>query len=510
MLLPWLILLPFIGGLLCWQCERFGTRLPQWSALITMGLTLMLSVLLWRQGGYILAKVQGLPQWQIEYVIPWVPRFGISIHLALDGLSLLMVVMSSLLGLLAIFCSWREIKFYHGAFYLNLLWILGAVIGVLLAIDMFLFFFFWEMMLVPMWFLIYLWGHQAYGGKSRMTTVNKFFLYTQTSGLFMLVAIIGLVLVHYNATGVWTFNYEDLLYTPMSERIEYLLMLGCFLAFAVKMPVVPLHGWLPDAHSHAPTAGSVDLTGIVLKTAAYGMLRFSIPLFPKASHQFAPIAMLLGVVGIFYGAWIAFAQNDIKRFVAYTSLSHMGLMLIAIYNGNQLSYQGAVVHMIAQGLSATGMFIVCGQLYERLHTRDMRQMGGLWDKLGLLPALSLFFAVAILGMPGTGNFVGEINILFGSFSVVPVITFIATFGLIFASIYSLVMIQRTYYGQVKYTKPLPDITLLERLIMLLLVLLLVLLGLFPQPIIDTSVATISNLQHWFAVNACSIMATNRL
>ncbi|AEI74724.1 NADH-quinone oxidoreductase subunit M [Candidatus Moranella endobia PCVAL] len=510
MLLPWLIILPFLGGLLCWQCERFGTRLPQWIALITMGLTLMLSVLLWRLGGYIPAKAQGLPQWQVEYVIPWVPRFGISIHLALDGLSLLMVVMTGLLGVLAILCSWREIQLENGVFYLNLLWILGAVIGVLLAIDMFLFFFFWEMMLVPMWFLIYLWGHHAYGGKSRMTTVTKFFIYTQTSGLFMLVAILGLVLVHYNATGVWTFNYEDLLCTPMSERIEYLLMLGYFLAFAVKMPVVPLHGWLPDAHSQAPTAGSVDLTGIVLKTAAYGMLRFSIPLFPHASHQFAPIAMLLGVVGIFYGAWLAFAQNDIKRFVAYTSLSHMGLMLIAIYNGNQLSYQGAVVHMIAHGLSATGMFIVCGQLYERLHTRDMRHMGGLWGRLGLIPALSLFFAVAMLGMPGTGNFVGEINILFGSFSIVPVITLIATFGLIFASIYSLVMIQRTYYGPVTYTKPLPDITLLERWIMLLLVLLLVLLGLFPQPIMDTSAATISNLQHWFAVNACSIMATNRL
>lgn len=507
MLLPWLILIPFIGGLLCWQCERFGTRVPRWIALIAMGLTLALLLLLWQQGGYTLA--QGLPQWQVEYLLPWIPRFGISIHLALDGLSLLMVVLTGLLGVLAILCSWREIQRYQGFFHLNLLWILGGVIGVFLAIDMFLFFFFWEMMLVPMYFLIALWGHKASDGKTRITAATKFFIYTQASGLVMLVAILGLVLVHYNATGVWTFNYEDLLRTPMSERMEYLLMLGFFLAFAVKMPVVPLHGWLPDAHSQAPTAGSVDLAGILLKTAAYGMLRFSLPLFPHASHQFAPIAMWLGVVGIFYGAWMAFSQTDIKRLIAYTSVSHMGFVLIAIYSGSQLAYQGAVVQMIAHGLSAAGMFIICGQLYERLHTRDMRQMGGLWGRLSFIPALSLFFAVATLGMPGTGNFVGEITILFGSFPVVPVITVISTFGLVFASVYSLIMMQRAYYGPAKSTEPLPGMTLRERLIILLLVVLLVLLGFFPQPIMDTSAAAMGNIQHWFAADAGSTISTTR-
>lgn len=503
MLLPWLILIPFIGGLLCWQCERFGTRVPRWIALIAMGLTLALSLLLWQEGGYTLA------QWQVEYLLPWIPRFGISIHLALDGMSLLMVVLTELLGVLAILCSWREIQRYQGFFHLNLLWILGGVIGVFLAIDMFLFFFFWEMMLVPMYFLIALWGHKASDGKTRITTATKFFIYTQASGLVMLVAILGLVLVHYNATGVWTFNYEDLLRTPMSERMEYLLMLGFFLAFAVKMPVVPLHGWLPDAHSQAPTAGSVDLAGILLKTAAYGMLRFSLPLFPHASHQFAPVAMWLGVVGIFYGAWMAFSQTDIKRLIAYTSVSHMGFVLIAIYSGSQLAYQGAVVQMIAHGLSAAGMFIICGQLYERLHTRDMRQMGGLWGRLSFIPALSLFFAVAMLGMPGTGNFVGEITILFGSFPVVPVITVISTFGLVFASVYSLIMMQRAYYGPAKSTEPLPGMTLRERLIILLLVVLLVLLGFFPQPIMDNSVAAMSNIQHWFAADAGSTISTTR-
>ncbi len=465
MLLPWLILIPFIGGFLCWQTERFGVKMPRWIALITMGLTLALGLQLWLQGGYSLTQSAGIPQWQSEFILPWIPRFGITIHLAIDGLSLLMVVLTGLLGVLAVLCSWREIEKYQGFFHLNLMWILGGVIGVFLAIDM----------------------------------------YTQASGLVMLIAILALVFVHYNATGVWTFNYQDLLKTPMSHGVEYLLMLGFFIAFAVKMPVVPLHGWLPDAHSQAPTAGSVDLAGILLKTAAYGLLRFALPLFPNASAEFAPIAMWLGVIGIFYGAWMAFTQYDIKRLIAYTSVSHMGFVLIAIYTGSQLAYQGAVIQMIAHGLSAAGLFILCGQLYERLHTRDMRQMGGLWGKMKWLPAMSMFFAVATLGMPGTGNFVGEFMILFGSFKVVPMITVISTFGLVFASVYSLAMLHRAYFGKAKSeiaAKELPGMSLRELFIILLLVVLLVLLGFYPQPILDTSHSAMGNIQQWF-VNSAS-------
>ncbi|WP_075181307.1 NADH-quinone oxidoreductase subunit M [Pantoea sp. 1.19] len=500
MLLPWLILIPFIGGLLCWQFERFGTRVPRWIALITMGLTLVLGLQLWMQGGYSLTQATGLPQWQSEFICQWIPRFGITIHLALDGLSLLMVVLTGLLGLMAVLCSWNEIAQRQGFFYLNLMWILGGVIGVFLAIDLFLFFFFWEMMLVPMYFLIALWGHSSSDGKTRIFAATKFFIYTQASGLVMLIAILGLVFVHYRATGVWTFNYELLLKTPMSHGVEYLLMLGFFIAFAVKMPVVPLHGWLPDAHSQAPTAGSVDLAGILLKTAAYGLLRFSLPLFPNASAEFAPIAMWLGIIGIFYGAWMAFSQTDIKRLIAYTSISHMGFVLIAIYTGSQLAYQGAVVQMIAHGLSAAALFILCGQLYERLHTRDMRQMGGLWARIKWIPGLSLFFAVANLGMPGTGNFVGEFMILTGSFAVAPTIIVIATFGLVFASVYSLIMMQRAYYGAPKSDAPLPGMSAREFSMIMVLVVLLTLLGVYPQPILDTSHAAMSNIQQWFTAS----------
>jgi NADH-quinone oxidoreductase subunit M len=499
-LLPWLIIIPFVGGLLCWLAERMGAKLPRWIALITMGLTLALGLQLWLQGNYALTQASGLPQWASEFSVPWIPRFGIEFHLALDGLSLLMVVLTGLLGLMAVLCSWNEIEKYQGFFHLNLMWILGGVIGVFLAIDMFLFFFFWEMMLVPMYFLIALWGHKAADGKTRITAATKFFIYTQASGLVMLIAILGLVFVHYNATGVWTFNYELLLNTPMSKTVEYVLMLGFFIAFAVKMPVVPLHGWLPDAHSQAPTAGSVDLAGILLKTAAYGLLRFSLPLFPNASAEFAPIAMWLGIIGIFYGAWMAFSQTDIKRLIAYTSISHMGFVLIAIYTGSQLAFQGAVIQMIAHGLSAAALFILCGQLYERLHTRDMRKMGGLWARIKWIPGLSLFFAVANLGMPGTGNFVGEFMILTGSFQVVPTIIIIATFGLVFASVYSLIMMQRAYYGAPTSQEPLKSMTPREFIMIMVLVVLLVLVGVYPQPLLDTSHAAMSNIQQWFTAS----------
>ncbi|HIZ49961.1 MAG TPA: NADH-quinone oxidoreductase subunit M, partial [Candidatus Pseudomonas excrementavium] len=295
-----------------------------------------------------------------------------------------------------------------------------------------------------------------------------------------------------------TFAYEDLLGLEMPPGVEYILMLGFFIAFAVKFPIVPLHSWLPDAHAQAPTAGSVDLAGILLKTAAYGMLRFALPLFPNASVEFAPIAMTLGLIGIFYGAILSFAQTDIKRLVAYSSISHMGFVLIGIYASTQLALQGAVVQMVAHGLSAAALFILCGQLYERIHTRDMREMGGLWARIPYLPALSMFFAIASLGMPGTGNFVGEFLILFGSFANNPWVVVIATFGLVLASAYSLIMIHRAYFGAERSGEALRGLDTRELAMVLSLVALLVMLGLYPQPVLDTSAASMSGVQHWLS------------
>ena len=506
MILVWLILIPFIGGLLCWQAERFlGRGVPRWIALISMALLFGLSAMLWMQGDYSLQAtslqhlslqtVGAQPQWQQEFRAEWIPRFGISIHLGLDGLSLLMCLLTGLLGVMAVACSWNEIQRNVGFFHLNLLWNIGGVIGVFLALDLFLFFFFWEMMLVPMYFLIALWGHNAPDGKGRIYAANKFFIFTQASGLIMLLAILGLVLVNHQGTGAWSFDYEVLLKTSMAPALEFILMLGFFIAFAVKLPVVPFHSWLPDAHSQAPTAGSVDLAGILLKTAAYGLLRFGIPLFPHASATFAPVAMWLGVIGIIYGALMAFVQNDIKRLVAYTSVSHMGFVLVGIYSGSLIALQGVVVQMVAHGISAGALFILCGEVYERLHTRDMRKMGGLWSRLSTLPPVALFFTAASLGLPGLGNFVGEFLILLGAYKSAPLITIFAASGLVLAAIYSLIMMQRAFFGPAQSTERLPDLSMREISLMVTLMGILLYIGLYPQQILNTSLAAMTHVQH---------------
>jgi len=498
MILPWLILIPFLGGFACWQVERFSATWPRWIALFSMILLFVLSLALWCSADYSLAPTPTDIVWAQEFKINWITRLGINIHLGLDGLSVLMICLTGLLGVLSVLCSWSEVQKRVGFFHLNLLWILGAVVGVFLALDLFLFFFFWEMMLVPMYFLIALWGHSGSDGKTRINAATKFFIYTQASGLIMLIAILALVFIHYQQTEIFTFNYADLMQTRLGHITEYVLMLGFFIAFAVKFPVVPLHAWLPDAHAQAPTAGSVDLAGILLKTAAYGLLRFALPLFPNASVEFAPIAMWLGVFAIVYGALLSFAQTDIKRLVAYSSISHMGFVMIAIYSGSHLALQGAVVQMVAHGLSAAGLFILCGQLYERLHTRDMRQMGGIWSRLPYLPAFALFFAAAALGLPGTGNFIGEFLILLGNFKHAPWITFLASTGLVLGSVYALIMIHRAYFGPAKSEEKLPAMANREFFMILGVALLLIWIGVYPQPILDTAYAGMHGVQQWFA------------
>lgn len=499
MILPLLIFIPLLGGLLCWQVERVSRAAPRWIALLSMLLVVALGVQLLLQGDYSLATAtSGGAHWQTEYRMQWIPALGISFHLGIDGLSLLMVLLTGALGVAAILCSWREIQKNVGFFYLNLLWNLGGVIGVFLALDMFLFFFFWEVMLVPMYFLIALWGHNAPDGKGRIHAANKFFIFTQASGLLLLIAIIALVLIAAHQNGAVSFDYDVLRHTRLSSKVEYLIMLGFFIAFAVKMPVLPLHSWLPDAHAQAPTAGSVDLAGILLKTAAYGLLRFVLPIFPHASQEFAPIAMWLGVIGIFYGAVLACAQTDIKRLVAYTSISHMGFVLVGIYSGNLIALQGVVIQMLAHGVSAGGLFILCGEIYERLHTRDLRQMGGLWSRMAWLPAFALFFAAASLGLPGTGNFVGEFLILLGAFKVVPVIAAAATAALILAAVYSLLLVQKAFFGPARSEELLEGLTIRERGIMLVLVISLLGLGIYPQPVLNLSEAVMFYTQHWYA------------
>ncbi len=503
MILVWLILIPLIGGLLSWRAERLSRDAPRWISLASMALALVLSLWLWDTqdlsftgNGFATASPANAPHWAVEYRAAWIPAVGSSFHLGLDGLSLLMIVLTNLLGLMAVAASWRDIDRNPGLFHLNLLWNLGGVVGVFLALDLLLFFFFWEMMLVPMYLLIAMWGHDLPGGRTRGYAATKFFIYTQASGLLMLIAIVALAYVHFDATGILTFDYHDLVGTPMDSSVEWFLMLGFFIAFAVKMPLLPLHGWLPDAHTNAPVGGSVDLAGILLKTAAYGLLRFAVPLFPHASADIAPIAMWLGVIGVVYGAVIAFAQTDIKRLVAYTSISHMGFVVIGIYAGTEQALIGVVVQMIAHGLSAAALFILCGEIRERLHTRDMREMGGLWARLPTLPPMLLIFALASLGLPGLGTFVGEFLVLSGTYVVAPWVANVASTGLILSVGYALIMVQRVLHGPLRGAAaqlPFADLSRRELSMMFVLVALLIGLGLYPQPVIDAARAPIETL-----------------
>ncbi|ENV47389.1 NADH-quinone oxidoreductase subunit M [Acinetobacter brisouii] len=495
LILPALILVPFIAGFVCWLVDKLDQHLPRWIALIGMVITLGLTVILWSHGNYHYELGSQAPTFAAQFYLPWISSLGISIHLAVDGLSLLMVGLTALLGILAVGCSWGEIQKNVGFFHLNLLWSLGGVIGVFLAIDMFLFFFFWEMMLVPIYFLIALWGHAGSNGHSRVYAATKFFIYTQVSGLIMLIGILGLVVWGYIMTnGVINFDYNFLLAVAnhLPPSFAYGFMVCMFIGFAVKLPVFPLHGWLPDAHAQAPTAGSVDLAGILIKTAAYGLLRFVIPFFPAASAQFADIAIVLGLIGVFYGAWCAYQQTDMKRLLAYSSISHMGFVLLAIYAGNIITYQGLMIMMLAHGLSSAALFIMCGQIYERLHTRDMRLMGGMRGQFRYLPFFLMFFVAALVGIPGLGNFIGEFLILMGSFGKYPTFTIIAAISLVLAGLYGLILIHRSLFGtpnpeqKQHYANPLKDLSAREIAILMICVIGLVWLGIYPQTFLDVS------------------------
>jgi NADH-quinone oxidoreductase subunit M len=496
-ILPALILVPFIAGFICWLVDKFDDKLPRYIALIGMLVTLGLTVSLWQSGTYNYELGAKVPTWSAEFMLPWIQTLGINIHLAVDGLSLLMVGLTALLGVLAVGCSWGEIQKNVGFFHLNLLWSLGGVIGVFLAIDLFLFFFFWEMMLVPIYFLIALWGHKGADNKSRVYAATKFFIYTQVAGLIMLIGILGLVVYGYMMTGMIGFDYNYLLGVANTldaqlPSVAYALMLCMFIGFAVKLPVFPLHGWLPDAHAQAPTAGSVDLAGILIKTAAYGLLRFVIPFFPAASAQFADIAIIFGLIGVFYGAWCAFQQTDMKRLLAYTSISHMGFVLLALYAGNILTFQGLMIMMLAHGISSAALFIMCGQVYERLHTRDLRKMGGIRGQFQYLPFFLMFFVAALVGIPGLGNFIGEFLILMGSFQKFPTFTILAAISLVLAGLYGLILIHKAMFGtpneeqKQHYTNPLKDLNAREIVILLVCAVALLWLGIYPQSFLDIS------------------------
>ena len=492
MILLWLILIPFLGGTAAWLGERYHDAFPRWVALASTTAGLLLAATVWIGHGAALSlSAPSAPLRSLR--LPWIQPLGISFYLAADGLSLLLVLLTTALGVAAVACSWTEIRNRTGAYYFTLLAVISGVTGVFLALDLFLFYFFWEVMLVPMYFLIAVWGHAG-----RRYAALKFFIFTQGCSLVLLTAILALYFLHGADSGVYTFDYQTLRGTALGPAAARWLMLGFFVGFAVKVPVVPLHPWLADAHTEAPTAGSVLLAGILLKTGAYGMLRFVLGLFPDAARDFAPAAATLGAAGILYGAILAFAQTDFKRLVAYTSVSHLGFVLLGIFTPNVWAIQGAVIEMVCHAFSTGALFVLAGALSARLHTRDMRKMGGLWQQAPVLSGIGLFFALASLGLPGLGNFIGEFLVLLGSWQETPIIAAIAAAGLVTAAIYSLWLVQMVFHGEYRPACSIPDLTARERATFAGMVLVLTWLGVYPTPIFTAVQGSVQSILPNFA------------
>ncbi len=480
MILIWLIAILLVAGALAWLTGRWSKRAPRWISLVAVSADFVIALVLWSRFGAHVSLASHGP-WMEQVNWSWVPQWGIHFHLAMDGLSLLLLLLSFFLGIISVLASWREIQDKVGFFHLNLMWILAGIAGVFLAVDLFLFYFAWELMLVPMFFLIAIWGHER-----RVYAAIKFFIFTQLSGLLMLVAILALYFIHHAQTGQYSFEYGDLLGTRLPVHTALLIMLGFFVAFAVKLPMFPFHPWLPDAHTEAPTAGSIILAGLLLKTGAYGLLRFVIPLFPGAAHRFAPIALVLAIVGIIYGAVLAFGQTDLKRLVAYTSVSHLGFVLLGIFTFNSWALDGALMGMIAHGISTGALFMICGQLQERTHTREVGRLGGLWSTAPRMGGVAMFFAMGSMGLPGLGDFVGEFLVLVGTYKAHMIgLTVAAAIGILLSTLYALRFIQSGFHGPNVNQWSVPDLVPREVVQVAPMIAILLWLGLYPQPIFNT-------------------------
>ena len=459
------------AGGLAWYFESVKAQSARWISLFSvLGLATFFAV-------SIISSGSDYSQLNVLVRVPWISAFNIEYALAIDYLSIILMSLTFFLALICILVSWQEIQTKAGFYYFNLLAAIAGIIGVFCAVDLFLFFFFWEVMLLPMTAIIAIWGHEK-----RHFAAIKFFIFTQVSSLLMLVAIIAMAYLHYDQTGLISFFYQDWLLLDIPLDMARYLMFGFFIAFAVKLPSVPVHSWLPDAHTQAPTAGSVLLAGVLLKTGAYGLIRFVIFLFPEASQEFAPIAMTLGVVSILYGAKMAFAQQDSKRLVAYSSISHMGFVMLALFAFNTLAYQGAVITLVAHGISSAALFALAGMIYNRIHSRNLKDMGGFWHSAPRMGGFALAFAGAAFGLPGLANFVGEFLSLAGAFQIAPVFVIFAAFGLIGSAIYGMMLFQTSFQGPP--TTVVNDLSSRELLIVGSLFILLVFFGLYPNAVLQ--------------------------
>jgi NADH-quinone oxidoreductase subunit M len=475
MLLSLIIFLPLAGALLALIAGGRGDRperesLVRWVALATSLATFAASLLLW---GRFDPAAAG---YQFEERFWWIQAFGIQYYIGIDGISLLLIVLTTFLTPLALLSSWESVHKSVKMFSFFVLALETAMIGVFASIDLFLFYVFWDAMLIPMYFLIGIWGYER-----RVYAAVKFILYTMAGSVLMLIAIIAVAWTYAAANGnTWSFNLIELQTLTFSRTMETWCFLAFAVAFAIKVPLFPFHTWLPDAHVEAPTAGSVILAGVLLKMGTYGLLRFAFPLFPQAALDFAPVLAILAVIGIIYGALVAMVQPDMKKLVAYSSVSHLGFVVLGLCAMNVQGVQGAVYQMLNHGVSTGGLFMLVGMLSDRRHTRLISEYGGLKGVVPRFVAVFLLITLSSIAMPGLNGFVGEFLILVGAFRWDKWMAAVAASGVILSAVYMLWMFQRVNYGPVtEKNRNLPDLTPREWALMVPTVALAVVMGVVP-------------------------------
>jgi NADH-quinone oxidoreductase subunit M len=503
MLLTSIILLPVAGVLALLATpgsESANQALQKWIALIASLATFVLSLIL----PFGMAP-SGL---SYELNVPWIRAFdlGINYHVGVDGLSLWLVLLTTLLVPLALLSSWNSIHYRLREFLIAMLALEAGMIGVFVAMDLFLFYLFWEVMLVPMYFLIGVWG-----GERRVYAAVKFVIYTVAGSLLMLAGIIALYYLHGAVTHSYSFDIPtitaDLKLHPISPDAQRWLFWGFGLAFFIKVPLFPFHTWLPDAHVEAPTAGSVLLAGVLLKMGTYGVMRFNLPLFPDASREFAPLIATLAVIGIIYGALVAMVQPDLKKLVAYSSVSHLGFVVLGIFSFTEQGMQGALYQMLNHGISTGALFIIVGMIYDRRHTRLISEFGGL---ARVMPVYSAVFAIVMfssMALPMLNGFVGEFLVLIGTFtsSQLPharLFASLASLGMILSAVYMLWMYQRVIFGEIRNPEnlKLADLNGREKLVLAPVIVLIFVMGIFPGLFLSRSGPTMQGtLERWNVV-----------
>ena len=482
MLLSTLVWLPTLGAVALLLLDRRDTRRLRQVALTVSVATFLVSGLLW------VGFDRGRTGMQFVEQRAWIPGAGISYHLGVDGISLLLVLLTTLLAPLCILSSWTQITTRVKEFLVAMCLLETGMLGVFVALDLFLFFVFWEGMLVPMYLIIGVWG-----GPRRVYAAVKFILYTMAGSALMLLAILALYFLQDPRAA--SFDYSAVLQLRIDPGLQVPLFLAFALAFAIKVPMVPFHTWLPDAHVEAPTAGSVILAGVLLKMGTYGFLRFGLPLFPDAAVSLAPVVVGLALVGILYGAWVSTVQPDMKKLIAYSSVSHLGFVMLGLFTFTPQGLVGGLLQMVNHGLSTGALFLLVGMLYERRHSRLIADFGGLWAVMPVFSVLLLVVMFSSIGLPGLNGFVGEFLILVGAFQWSRPAAVLGTAGIVFAAVYLLWMYQRVVFGEVRHeeNRRLPDLNAREIWTLVPILILIVWIGVYPKPFTAVTERAVADL-----------------